>query len=108
MLNTDYSYYWNKLISKNSVINELSTSPIKELISTEPEQIYIEQKICFPVARLFYINNPDSEDNLLIKDIKSDLHQVKIFPYLPENNIKLKESQSYSISSYFPYSIFPQ
>ena len=108
LLNTDYSYYWNKLISKNSVINELSTSPIKELISTEPEQIYIEQKICFPVARLFYINNPDSEDNLLIKDIKSDLHQVKIFPYLPENNIKLKESQSYSISSYFPLSIFPQ
>ena len=108
LLNSDYNYYWNKLISKNSVINELSTSPIKELISTEPEQIYLEQKICFPITKLFYINNPDSEDNLLIKDIKSDLHQVKIFPYLPEDNTKTKGSQSYIINSYFPYSIFPQ
>ena len=77
LISLDYSYYWNKLISKNSIINDLSSSPIKELISTEPEQIYIEQKICFPVSKLFYINNPDTEDNLLIRDIKSDLHQVK-------------------------------
>ena len=104
LLNFDYNYYWNKLISKNSVINELSNSPIKELINTEPEQIYIEQKICFPIPKLIYINNPDSEDNLLIKDIKSDLHQVKIFPYLPES----KGGLSLSINSYFPYSIFPQ
>ena len=45
LLNFDYNYYWNKLISPNSIINELSTSPIKELISTEPEHIYLEQKI---------------------------------------------------------------
>ena len=108
LLNFDYNYYWNKLISQNSIINELSTSPIKELISTEPEQIYLEQKICFPISKLFYINNPDSEDNLLIKDIKSDLHQVKIFPYLPEDYTKTKGSYSSSINSYFPYSIFPQ
>ena len=42
LLSLDYNYYWHKLISKNSIINELSTSPIKELISTDPEQIYIE------------------------------------------------------------------
>ena len=108
LLNFDYNYYWNKLISPNSIINELSTSPIKELISTEPEHIYLEQKICFPISKLFYINNPDSEDNLLIKDIKSDLHQVKIFPYLPEDYTKTKGSYSSSINSYFPYSIFPQ
>ena len=108
LLSLDYNYYWHKLISKNSIINELSSSPIKELISTEPEEIYIEQKICIPVTKLFYINNPDSEDNLLIKDIKSDLHQVKIFPYLPEDYMKTKGSSSSSINSYFPYSIFPQ
>ena len=104
LLNFDYNYYWNKLISKNSIINELSTSPIKELISTEPEQIFLEQKICIPISKLFYINNPDSEDNLLIKEIKSDLYQVKIFPYLPET----KGGLSSSINSYLPYSIFPQ
>ena len=104
LLNFEYNYYWNKLISKNSIINELSFSPIKELINVEPEQIYLEQKICFPVSKLVYINNPDSEDNLLIKDIKSDLYQVKIFPYLPE----VKGGLSSSINSYFPYSIFPQ
>ena len=104
LLNLDYSYYWNKLISQNSIINELSTSPIKELINTDPEQIYLEQKICFPITKLFHINNPDTEDNLLIKEIKSDLHQVKIFPYLPET----KGGLSFSINSYLPYSIFPQ
>ena len=108
LLSLDYNYYWHKLISKNSIINELSSSPIKELISTEPEQIYIEQKICFPVTKLIYINNPDIEDNLLIKDIKSDLHQVKIFPYLSDEYIKTKGRLYTSINSYFPYSIFPQ
>ena len=108
LISLDYSYYWNKLISKNSIINDLSSSPIKELISTEPEQIYIEQKICFPVSKLFYINNPDTEDNLLIRDIKSDLHQVKIFPYLSKDYIKTKGNSFSSINSYYPYSIFPQ
>ena len=32
----------------------------KELMSTEPEQIYLEQKIYIPINKLFYINNPDS------------------------------------------------
>ena len=108
LLSLDYNYYWHKLISKNSIINELSSSPIKELISTEPEEIYLEQKICFPITKLFYINNPDTEDNLLIKDIKSDLHQVKILPYLPDEYTKTKGSVYNSIDSYFPYSIFPQ
>ena len=108
LISLAYSYYWNKLISKNSIINDLSSSPIKELISTEPEQIYIEQKICFPVSKLFYINNPDTEDNLLIRDIKSDLHQVKIFPYLSKDYIKTKGNSFSSINSYYPYSIFPQ
>jgi hypothetical protein len=100
LISLDYSYYWNKLISKNSIINDLSSSPIKELISTEPEQIYIEQKICFPISKLFYINNPDTEDNLLIRDIKSDLHQVKIFPYLSKDYIKTKGNSFSSINSY--------
>ena len=108
LISLDYSYYWNKLITKNSIINDLSSSPIKELISTEPEQIYIQQKICFPVTKLFYINNPDTEDNLLIRDIKSDLHQVKIFPYLSKDYIKTKGNTFSSINSYYPYSIFPQ
>ena len=107
-LEYEYNYYWLRLISKNSIIYELSTSPIKELINPFPDHIYVEQKICFPTSRLISINNPDSEDNLLIKDIKCDIHQVKILPYLPENNFKLKDGMSSSIHSYLPFSVFPQ
>ena len=107
LMNFDYHYYWYFLFNKNTNINNLETSHIKDIIITDPENIIIEQKICFPKTTSFSIYNPDTEDNLLIKDIKSDLYQVKIVPYFPEDNNGAKELDS-SINSYFPYNIFPQ
>ena len=108
LLNFDYHYYWYYFFSKKTVINNLENSHIKDMITTEPEIIAIKQKICFPLTKLFSIYNPDTEDNLLIKDIKSDLYQVKIFPYLPEDYPETKGDMYSSINTYFPYNIFPQ
>ena len=108
LLNFDYHYYWYFLFSKKSVINNIENSHIKDMISTDPEYISVKQKICFPITKLFSIYNPDTEDNLLIKDIKSDLYQVKIFPYLPEDYNGGKSELYSPINSYFPYNIFPQ
>ena len=108
LLNFDYHYYWYFLFSKKTIINNLEASHIKDVINTEPENIIVKQKICFPITKLFSIYNPDSEDNLLIKDIKCDLYQVKIFPYLPEDYNGVKQDSYSSISHYLPYNIFPQ
>jgi len=108
LLNFDYHYYWYFLFSKKSVINNIENSHIKDMISTDPKYISVKQKICFPITKLFSIYNPDTEDNLLIKDIKSDLYQVKIFPYLPEDYNGGKGELYSPINSYFPYNIFPQ
>ena len=109
ILNFDYHYYWHFLFSKKAIINDLETSHIKDVINTQPENISVKQKICFPVDKLFSIYNPDTEDNLLIKDIKTDLYQVKIVPYSPEdNNVGGKDEFFPQINSYFPYNIFPQ
>ena len=108
ILNFDYHYYWHFLFSKKAIINNLETSHIKDIITTEPENILVKQKICFPVNKLFSIYNPDTEDNLLIKDIKTDLYQVKILPYSPEDNNGRKNELFSTINSYFPYNIFPQ
>ena len=108
ILNLEYHYYWYYLIRKNTIINNLHTSHIKELISTEPENIIIKEKICFPHTKLVYIYNPDSEDNLLIKDIKCDLYQVQIYPYLAEDYSGTKREIYSTINNYFPYNIFPQ
>ena len=108
ILNFDYHYYWHFLFSKKAIINNLETSHIKDIINTDPENILIKQKICFPVDKLFSIYNPDTEDNLLIKDIKTDLYQVKIIPYSPEDYNGGKGEIFSSLNSYFPYNIFPQ
>ena len=108
LLNFDYHYYWYFLFSKKSVINNIENSHIKDMISTDPEFISVKQKICFLDRKLISIYNPDTEDNLLIKDIKSDLYQIKILPYLPEDINGAKDDFYPSINSYFPYNIFPQ
>ena len=108
ILNFDYHYYWHYLFKKKTVINDLESSHIKDIISTEPENIIIKEKICFPINKLFSIYNPDSEDNLLIKDIKTDIYQVKILPYVSEDYNGVKGESYSSINSYFPYNIFPQ
>ena len=110
-LNNEFSYFRNSLIKKNTKIKEITTSPLKDIIATEPQEIITEAKTCVPKSRLFYIINPDTEDNLIIKDIKTDLYQIKIFPIIQkiENNYNNKNQKvTSSINSYFPYSIFPQ
>ena len=68
------------------------TCIIKEVIETEPEVLTVDSQICSIQKIIFHIKNPDSEVNLLIKNIKSDIYQIKIFPYLPskstDNNTK--------------------
>ena len=92
-------YYWHFLFSKKTIINNLEESHIKDIISTDPDNIIIKSKICFPITKLFTIYNPDTEDNLLIKDIKSDLYQVKIYPNIQEDyNIERLESEFESLT----------
>ena len=55
ILNFDYHYYWHFLFSKKAIINDLETSHIKDVINTQPENISVKQKICFPVDKLFSI-----------------------------------------------------
>ena len=113
----DFKYLKRKLVKTKSVIYKKSTSTIKDIISTTPEFLKIDSQICKPQTILFHINNPDSEENLLIKDIRTDLYQIKIFPHISneqldktkidlnsENRINLTPS----INSYLPFSIFPQ
>ena len=79
ILSNEYSY---KYIKKNAIIYDKGTSSIKDLISTDPEEIKLEYEICKPKTILFKIYNKNADENLIIKDIKTDLYQVKIFPYI--------------------------
>ena len=81
ILSYDHNYVWHKYIKENTPIYEKSTSIIKDVINTEPEIINVESQICSKQKIIFYIKNPDNEINLLIKNIKSDIYQIKIYPY---------------------------
>ena len=76
----DNYYTWNKLLKKRIEIKDYAFSTIKNIIETFPKIIDINQQICTPTAFLFKIYNPYNE-RLLIKSIKTDMYQVKIFPY---------------------------
>ena len=76
----DNYYTWNKLLKKRIEIKDYAFSSIKNIIETFPKIIDINQQICTPTAFLFKIYNPYNE-RLLIKSIKTDMYQVKIFPY---------------------------
>ena len=77
----------HKYIKKNTLIYEKTSSSIKDIIATNPDKIKIEYEICKPKMVKFMINNPNTEENLIIKDIKTDLYQVKIFPYIPNKRV---------------------
>ena len=77
----DHNYVWHKYIIRDTIIYEKSTSIINEVINTEPQRIKAEVQICSTMRLFFYIYNPDPELNLLIKDIRSDIYQLQIFPY---------------------------
>ena len=111
----DYENYQQKYIKKNALIYERSSSSIKDIISTNPEQIRIEYEICKPKTLLFRIINPNLEENLIIKNIKSDLYQVKIFPYISNKNFEKTnninnniENLTPPINAYLEHSIYPQ
>ena len=88
--NYDHNYVWHKYIKQNTPIYEKSTSIIKDMIDTEPEFIDVDNEICSIQNFIFYIKNPDSEINLKIKNVKSDIYQINIFRYnkLVDYNIK--------------------
>ena len=103
----------HKFIKKNTLIYEKTSSSIKDIIATNPDKIRIEYEICKPKMIKFIINNPNTEENLIIKDIKTDLYQVKIFPYIPNkkshiNNDNNAENITPSINSFLPHTIYPQ
>ena len=59
--------------------------------------------------------NPNLEENLVIKNIKSDLYQVRIFPYISNNNEKDLpiDEDAFNhlipeINTFLEYTIFPQ
>ena len=109
ILSSDYNY---KYIKKNALIYDKGTSSIKDIISTEPEEIKIEYEICKPKTILFKILNKNADENLIIKDIKTDLYQVKIFPYTSNkknnNNDIITENLTPNINSYLEHSIYPR
>ena len=124
----DYSFYSDDnqfykdyenlyYIKRNTLIYERGSSSIKDIITTtKPERLKIENEICKPHQVLFKIKNPNLEENLVIKNIKSDLYQVKILPFISNNNKEntnsIKESEfnnlTPDIDSFFEYSILPK
>lgn len=104
----------HKYLKKNTLIYEKNSSSIKDIISTNPDKIIIEYEICKPKIVLFRIKNPHSEENLIIKNIKTDLYQVKIFPYLfnkksqINNNSNIAENKTPSINSFVHHIITPK
>jgi len=94
----DHNYVWHKYIKENTPILEKSTSVIKYVIKTEPEILTVENQVCSIQRLLLYIKNPDTEVNLLIKNIKSDIYQIKIFPSTRASSKSIKSSNnSYAI-----------
>ena len=74
-----HNYVWHKYIKENIHIYDKRTSIIKDIINTEPEIINVQ--VCSIQKIIFNIKNPDNEINFLIKNIKSDIYQIKIYPY---------------------------
>ena len=112
ILSNEYSY---KYIKKNAIIYDKGTSSIKDLISTDPEEIKLEYEICKPKTILFKIYNKNPDENLIIKDIKTDLYQVKIYPYISKNNDIINNNNDIisdnlipDIRAYLDHAIFPR
>ena len=64
ILSSDYNY---KYIKKNALIYDKSSSSIKDIISTDPEEIKVEYEICKPKTNLFKIYNKSPDENLIIR-----------------------------------------
>ena len=112
ILTNEYSY---KYIKKNALIYDKKTSSINDLIGTDPEEIKLESEICKPKTILFKIYNKNPDENLIIKDIKTDLYQVKIYPYISKNNDIINNNNDIisdnlipDIRAYLDHAIFPR
>ena len=93
----NYNDLEHRFIKKNTIIYEKSSSSIKDVIATDPEKLTIEFEICKPKSFLFRIINPNEEDTLVIKGIKTDLYQVKIFPFISKKK-NIKNNNSYILT----------
>ena len=103
-LKYDTYYIWNKLIKKNVEVKDFPFSPVKQLIETTPQYVSVLIPICMPNIILFHITNP-SKENLIIRSIRTDMYQIKIFPYYPHN---INKENILQISSILPRSILPK
>ena len=93
----NYNDLEHRFIKKNTIIYEKSSSSIKDVIATDPEKISIEFEICKPKSFLFRIINPNEEETLIVKGIKTDLYQVKIFPFISKKK-NIKNNNSYILT----------
>ena len=107
ILTSDYNY---KYIKKNALIYDKGSSSIKDIITTEPEEIKLQYDICMPHSKLFKIYNKSPDENLIIRDIKTDLYQVRIFPYISNKNSNSPNFNGLTpnINSYLEHSIYPR
>ena len=107
----NYNDLERRFIKKNTIIYEKSSSSIKDVIATDPEKVSIEFEICKPKIFLFRIINPNEEETLVIKGIKTDLYQVKIFPFISKKK-NIKNNNSYiltqTLAKSLNHSISPQ
>ena len=76
----DLDSFYHKFIKSNSLIYDRGSSSIRDIISTNPTNLIIKAEICKPKLIVFKIINPNLEENLIIKSVKSDLYQLKLFP----------------------------
>ena len=80
----DLEIFYHKYIKLNTLIYERGSSSIRDIVTTNPLNLFIKNEICKPKLILFRIVNPNLEESLLIKRIRTDLYQLKIFPYIKD------------------------
>lgn len=104
----DNYYTWPKLVNRESNIIDYSNSPIQYVISTSSEIVSITGEINKYHSITFKINNPGN-NNLIIKEVKTDMYQIKLYPYIGNKNYhyNINNNNLPPISSYLPFSIYP-
>ena len=104
----DKYYTWHKLISRDSNIIDYLNSPIKHVISTSQDIISITGEINQYHSMTFKIENPGN-NNLNIKEVKTDLYQIKLYPYIDNkyHNFNSIKDKLPPISSFLPFAIYP-
>ena len=103
----DSLYTWPRYIKKNAKFIEYKTSRIQDIIQTNPQELKITVPICILKKIEFKIYNPDTINNLIINDIKTDIYQIKIFPLTQDKKLTSKQIMTINpINFNLPYSIY--